>query len=745
MKPFALTALLLGAALATADEPRLYEQEPYDRLTLNDKERTTLRLVRVDLPNRTLPKNPDPKSLLRVRLLDRPNQPYDVAWGDVAELRLWEQLLLDDARRLVREHRFAEAFDAFLDLHREYPKLPGLDEAETEAIVAECEQALAEGRPEAAMARVLRLVQRNSLHPQLADLYGRATKLSVEHALKSNRPRAARLAVEQLTRQFPRHASAVALQAALAEASKKKLTEAQAAFDDGRYAAAAEAAQFAAQSAVDSGPALEVYRRAVETYPRLVVGVVETATRATSRPVPSWAQRRIAPLERRATLELTMTSGDSPRATYAGGANRWEADDRDPLRFHLRLGQAPYALTAADAAARLAAAALPGGSTSRADLIGLRPQLRVVDPRLLEIDFARPYPRPEALVAEVLSAAAVDGDGNRRRAPYPIAARADDAVVRTRFDSESKGPIEITERRCDDEEQAATALLAGEVDAVDRIAPWETAELRSRRELRLVRYAAPSTHLLLFNGANPRLQRGELRRAVGYALDRESILRNHLQPERGDPSARTIDGVFPIGRSADDPLGYAYDPTGSARSYDPARAFLLTKLSAGDAASNEPLVLAHPPTATAAKACRRIAAYLRQIGLAVELQPTPADDAPTSADVADLTYVVVSSTEPLVDAMRWFGPGGLVNLDSRALGAALSQAAQAESMTAARAALFELQRVLHDEALVVPLWQLPEHSAWRSRAVPPAGLAPTSLYQQVDRLQILPQFSEALP
>jgi hypothetical protein len=223
-----------------------------------------------------------------------------------------------------------------------------------------------------------------------------------------------------------------------------------------------------------------------------------------------------------------------------------------------------------------------------------------------------------------------------------------------------------------------------------------------------------------------------------------------LQPDENDFASRVIDGPFPIGRGADDPLGYAYDATGPSRPYDPGRAFVLAALvEAGGAEApatpRPPLTLAHPATLTATKACRRIAAYLRNVGLAVELRPAAADATPTSPEAADLTYVVVSATEPLVEAPRWFGPGGLVNIDSRALDAAVARLAQAESIAVARTALFEIQRVLHDEALVAPLWQLTEHAALRSRIVVPADVRPTALYQQVDRWQVLPQFSEALP
>lgn len=746
-----ITALLLSAVGVVAQEPApaeiaderpLYEREPFDRLTLNDKERTVLQLVPLPAAERKPATARKPTDVLRICLFDDPDKPYDVAWSDVAELRYFEQLIFDESVQWTKTGNFAAAFETFLFLRREHPTMPGLEEAEQELLLAEAKAAIASSRVEEAQVRLLRLQQRNDRRPELADLAATATEQLLQKDLKSPRPAAAQPTLLRFTTKHSQHPAAAKLQQLLTAASEARLQAAQQALAAGRYAEAQRESEAAAMLAVDPAAALDLFRRAVEAHPIAVVGVVETV----SSDVPhrltgadSWSRRRTVRLDRVPTLEPIVSTAAPPTVTY-GGAARWIADDRDPLSFRLQLSGSYGSATAADAAAALLTVGRPTGL-----------ELSVVDPRMLELHLDHPHPRLEALVAA--TTAETENSNSMSRAPYPITEQTETSVRRTRAaGAPAVGPAEMIERRFVEEDEALTALLLGEIDAVDRLAPWQTTAVAARRELKLTRYAASSVHLLLFNGERALLRRPEFRRAVQYSLDRESILRNHLRPPSDDLGSRRIDGLFPIGRSADDPLGYAYDLSVPASPYDPQRAYLLAALArsveAGDdlGTAVRPLVLRHPATATAALACRRIATYLATVGIVVELHAAQADRTPTCATEADLIYVTVQSVEPLVDAPRLLGTGGLVNLPSRSLAVALHRLNEAETFATARTVLFEIQRVLHDETLVVPLWQLSEYAASRSRlTLAPAGRAPTGLYQFVNEWRIEPRYNEPLP
>jgi hypothetical protein len=761
-----VAALLLAASLfrespmVAAQEPKaespvappLFEHEPYDRLTLNDKERTVVRLLPLPPSEHVLPAVRKPTDVLRVRLFDKPEEFYEVAWSDVAELRWFEQLLLDEAARLTREGQFSEAFEYFLFLRREYPKTAGLEDDEIALLIAEVKAALAAERLEEAQVRLVRLIQRNNRLPELADLAAQTTERLLQRDLQQPRPAAARPLVARFRAVFPQHPLLAKFQALLNAAAQEKFAAAERAFAQESFVAAQHAAEAAAMLSADPAPALALLRRAIEAYPAVVVGVVETVPQASDvqiAPTTSWTAARIARLDTLPVLDPIVTASAPLSVTY-GGTGRWQADDRAADAFRLQITGTVGATTAADIAAAITAAAAPSGPSARADAASLGIELNVVDPTLLELHIARPHPRFEALVADILRASpASPADA---RTPYLVDTSTQQERRYLRNQTITAGPTEIIERRFADEESAYAALLNGTIDVVDRLAPWQVAAAASRKELRLARYGATGVHLLRFNGERPLLRRPEFRRAVQYAIDREAILRNHLRPARDDLASRLNEGLFAIGRSADDPLGYAYDLTATPQRYEPQRAYLLAAMArAADpqddlGTPSRPLCLRHPPTATAAVACRRIAQYLAEIGIFVEPQPAMPNLSPDENAIDDLTYVVVSSTEPLVDAQSFLQPAGLVNLESLALQTTLRRLAAAETFAQARTALFELQRILHEEALIVPLWQLSEFAAARSRlTLGPANRAPTGLYQFVDQWRLEPTYNEPLP
>ena len=730
----------------------MFEHEPYDRLTLNDKERTVVRLLPLPPSEHMLPAARKPTDVLRVWLFDKPDEIYEVAWSDVAELRWFEQLLLDEAARLTRDGQFTEAFEYFLFLRREYPKTAGLEDAEIALLIAEVKAALAAERFEEAQVRLVRLIQRNDRHAELADLAAQTTERLLQRDLQQPRPAAARPLVARFRAVFPQHPLLATFQGLLDTTAQAKLSAAERAFAQKSFVAAQHAAEEAAMLSADPAPALALLRRAIEAYPAVVVGVVENVPQpsdAQIAPTTPWAAARITRLDSLPVLAPVVTASAPLSVTY-GGTGRWQADDRSADAFRLQITGTVGGVTAADVAAAITAAAAPSGSYARSDAASLGIELNVVDPTLLDLRIARPHPRFEALVADVLRASPCSLAN--ARSPYLVDQATEQEQRYLRSATSTPGPTEITERRFADEDAAYAALLSGTIDVVDRLAPWQVAAAAARKELRLTRYAATGVHLLRFNGERPLLRRPEFRRAVQYAIDREAILRNHLRPARDDLASRLNDGLFAIGRSADDPLGYAYDLTAPPQRYEPQRAYLLAAMArAADpqddlGTPSRPLRLRHPPTAIAALACRRIAQYLAAIGIFVEPQPATPNLSQDQAASDDLTYVVVSSTEPLVDAQRLLQPAGLVNLESLTLQTTLRRLAAAETFAQARTALFELQRIAHEEAILVPLWQLSEFAAARSRlTLGPANRAPTGLYQFVDQWRLEPTYNESLP
>src|SRR3954447_7704097 len=139
---FSLLVLFATYQIAFADDPpaaappekpaakqKLLERKPFDVVILAKAAGgSTLEVQTISLPQRpptTLPKT----GLLKVRVLDRPTEDFEIGWASVAQIRTFEQQLMDEGLRLSAAGQFDEAYDYFGKLRNEYPNTPGLENA----------------------------------------------------------------------------------------------------------------------------------------------------------------------------------------------------------------------------------------------------------------------------------------------------------------------------------------------------------------------------------------------------------------------------------------------------------------------------------------------------------------------------------------------------------------------------------------------------------------------------------------
>ena len=77
------------------------------------------------MPNRRLPENPKSSRKLKVRLWEDPETLYELRWGAIEKIDLFEQLILKKAVELMREGKREEAFDYLTYLQDERPHVAG--------------------------------------------------------------------------------------------------------------------------------------------------------------------------------------------------------------------------------------------------------------------------------------------------------------------------------------------------------------------------------------------------------------------------------------------------------------------------------------------------------------------------------------------------------------------------------------------------------------------------------------------
>lgn len=776
-------AALAQPAAQPPDQPaagptRLYDQEPYDELHFRDGSVVAVRR----LP-RPLPEKPRPGDKLVVRPLDDPEKDFETTWREIDHVQLFEQIVLAEADRLVSLEKFDDAYDFFQHLTRFYPRLPGLAESLQKYNFAEAQWWLRKGRFDQALALLNDLHAKN---PQFAGLEealaGAVDKIVAGYVQKKNYAAARRLLAQAVVK-YPKNPALDATRNRLVARAAEFFDQAQGAFQKGNLHEARELA-YAAVRVWPLEEARKLLEDAQAQAPRVVVGVAMLPERIGPQFLDDWAARRASRLLHRTVMEFTGAGpqGGEYRCPI-GEIQRAGLGRRIILNVNpsVRWSVGPTGLTGYDLARHLAAMADPAHEAFRHDWAEVFAGASVRDVFEVEIELKRAHVIPDRLLET-----AIVPWGNVRDAateeiptlgPYVIhSATADEVRYRANpyyFAPGSRQPQEIVEKRFKTGRAAVSALRAGEIQVLDRVNPWDVDVLRATANIAVEPYAVPTVHVLIPRGDHPLLKQRIYRHAIVYGTNRRAILEQILKGDQ-TPGNAVVSGPFPAPRGAEDSLGYAYDDDVAPRPYNPRLALVLASLAQRTHAELEkkraekekakqakgtkpaekkpaeekpaeevkityaPLVLAHPANEVARAACRAIQRQLQLVGIPVQLLEMTRDPA-AGPPKYDLLYAELAVSEPVVDAHRLLGDGGLAEFSSPATRQAVRQLESLSEWRRIRQKLYEIHRLSADDMALMPLWQLTDFLAYH-KAVKGVQPKPATLYQSVETWEGPPAF-----
>ncbi len=745
-----------------AQEVPIYQQEPFDVLTLNNASGgAQLKIVPLDLPGRSVPQSPDPASGLRIRLLSRPEEEYEVLWRDIEKLELFEHLVLAKAESLAADGKFAEAFDHYEHLWRQYGESAGFVASYHQFLVNNAFASFRAGRWEDALVELAEVRRREPNRPGLAAALARVNDKLVETYVEERNYAAAR----HILRRAAEKADELPLgdlyerwAGRLAALARTKMAEAQ----SHRAAGRLREANLATRQMLDIWPELEGARQLADDvqreYPFVLVGVTQPALNHDPRSIDNWSARRAGRLRHRMLMEFVHVGAEGGQYACPVGALVPSEDGRQLTLRLLSLDRRQTAggYTGYELSRLLLAMADPTDPSYVFGWDRLLAGVNVSDVNTVEVDLERPHLRIEALLRSTLSdrrsatAQADTGPLNPYRVASQVAEESRFVVNAEYLRASQSQPREIVEMVFADPGQATKALERGQIDLVDRVFPADVPRLRNL-DLIVEPYAVPTLHMLVPNFKRPYLADRQFRRALVYGIDRETILEREILGGVSMAGCRVISGPLPPGASQVDPLGYGYDMEIAPRPYDPRLAYVLAQVAVRNAAEQakkiggsppaEPsLILVHPADEVARTACHQIAEQLSAIGIACQQRELAPGRSSPPNDQWDLLYVEAWMAEPLSDVERLLDVDGLTRGGSPYLDRALQLLDQADNWNLARRRLLELHRVAHDEVVVVPLWQLVDHLAYR-RTLSGIGSQPATLYQDVEGWHYLSQSS----
>jgi ABC-type transport system substrate-binding protein len=369
----------------------------------------------------------------------------------------------------------------------------------------------------------------------------------------------------------------------------------------------------------------------------------------------------------------------------------------------------------------------------------------------LDVELRRPHVRPEAMLQIVLTphgASPKSGEPLPANGPFVVQSRSPQETVFVGnpqyFAAEAGQPKEIVERHYPSIAQAILALKRGEIHALDRINPWNVADLRADSHLVVQSYALPLVHCLVPNLHRPLMADRTLRRALVYGISRQAILQQIVGGVEV-PGCVVASSPFPVGIDPGDPMGYACDDSLVPRPHEPRLALALASVALKNyIAANKKkgdtkvikklptLILAYPPDEIAAASCASIQKQLKVVDVTVELRVLDGPMPTRVPDDVDLLYAELPMWEPLVDARRVLGEDGIAGGCSPYMTLALRQLDEAVDWKQVRDCLHAVDRIAYEDATVLPLWQLLEYFAYRD-SLGGVTSRPVSLYQNVEQ------------
>jgi tetratricopeptide (TPR) repeat protein len=681
----------------------LLERERFDQITLDAENENAV--IEVE-PLENIPVNPPLTQRLRIRLLVDPERQYDVLFQHIAKIRTYDQLVYDEAQKLIREKKYDEAFPYLDYLLRNTTTTAGLRSAILDYLYDNAGQLFDEGKYEHALAVMEELSHRdpNYKRADVAQGIARIADALIKASVEVGDYRNARGLMARLSQEYPggRIRSVEQWRRQLIRDATELKDQAGRLVAEGKLRDAERVSRRMNAIWPELAGAKELNEKIAGEYPMVIVGVAEVSGAPNPTAMDNWSARRTGHLCQRTLLEFLGAGPEGGQYSCPLGSYE-QSDDRRGLTIDLN----PAAVTGSgshvngyDVSRQLLMMTDPRSPFYQPAWASLMVGAQVNDVFQVDIALRRPHVLPEAMLQVPLMGAPGAAVGSRP-SDGPYLPKADDDgdthfLVNPQFTFAGEShPSEVVERYFKSSQDALTALMRGDIDIVDYLFPADAAMLRGSDRFTVEPYALPTIHALVPVSDNPWLTSQTFRRALVYGINRQVILSSELLGNRTLPGCQVISGPFPPGIRDNDPLAYAYDERISARSWYPRLASILVTLARRElkeiAAKRDEeftedtkLVLGYPGNEVARVACQSIAQYLQPLGIEIELLELPQGMSVDPEGRADLLYLQVAMWEPVIDARRLLAPAGVTSIGNEYVGMALRRLDAAKNWREAR-------------------------------------------------------------
>ena len=675
---------------------------------------------------------------------------------DIKSVEYFEDMLLAEGERLMRSRQFPKAFEHYMIVQARDPRWKGLGEHVDRLLFEEGVDALRNSDDDRGLRLLGELHARQPDYPGLDDRLATAYGGRIRKAFDLDAFARGRQILHDLELITPNHD-------VVHVAKTRFTTKAKSLAEKAAKQTGGERLDLLTE-ALRVWPSLEgaadAYVEAFTAQPTLDVAVVDLP-----RPVAPWirspASERISRL-----IYQPILSADSEAALrgnvsdqLAASLDKAELGRRLDLRIRTGLawsdGSRP--VSSMDIIRALSDRTDPRSPCYNARWSDLLQKLVASDEEHVEIRLTRTFLKPEAWLSEPVGPAHAAWDGwvttPKGRQPvgdgpfqWESATNEMTRYAAAPTASESLKVRRIREVRIANATLAVESFLRGDVTMLEHVPPDRALALAQNPEFKVGRYEQPSLHLIALDGRNPVLRNRSLRRGLSYAIDRKTLLEETLLKRASDEVNTVSDGPFARGTYADAP---GVKPLG----YDPLLAKMLIAAARREMGNKAiKLTFEYPAIPEAQAVVPKIAEALRKVDVEIETierSESELEAALRSGRRFDMAYRASRCPDPVWEAGLLLCPGydappsvdGLGALASPRILELLLRLERASEMPTATGLLVAIDRESRDELPVLPLWQLEDHYAWRTRLKGPGETA-TRFYQGIETWEIEPWFAK---
>ncbi|ODU00653.1 MAG: hypothetical protein ABS79_02985 [Planctomycetes bacterium SCN 63-9] len=712
----------------------------------------------------------DPNNAIAVHLLQAQGQndirDFKVRRALIRSVEYFEDLLVEESNRLARARQFGPAFECLLSVKSRQPDWPGLQEAANQLLFAEGSAALIDGDFERGVRLLRELLERKKDHPglinQLADAYSQRVGRALELGLYAR----GRAILHQLEEIAPKHEKLLSAQDHFVSEARRRLDASK----DQTGAQKLESLTEALRIWPELSEAKSEYERAFADVPTLDVGVIDVPN--TLGPwVHSSADERITRLLYRPLLEADHLDAFQGKPDQQLAAKIETTDLGRRLVIHLkpeiRWSDSSRSVAAIDVARTLIDRTDPNSPRYQARWADLLDRVGTVDEHRVEVQFQRIPLHVGAWFTGPIGPAHASEDGrittaNRERiwvtngafrvvasSPELLDLRSNHASGEATSQGIPPRIRRIREIRIPDGPRATSALLRGDISLLSKVPATLVPGLSNQPDIKLGKYDRPSLHQIALDGRNFVLRNRNLKRGLSYAIDRKGILESRILKRASDEENYVADGPLPGG-------SYANAPDVPPFEYNPALAQMLLAAARKElGASPISLKLEYPDRPDVQLVVPLIVESFRVVGerSGFKIEPVPRRESELENELRsgrpfDLAYRVTSSSDAIADLEKLLSPALNVPSDKDPLGSVSSprilqlllELERASEFPTAKALAIQIDRESRSELPILPLWQLEEFYAWRTRL---NGPKPNTdrLYQGVEGWEIRPWFA----